>query len=497
MAQLDGNRFMGFGLQSLIAEMRDGVLHVEATVGPTGIMAREEIAAEMERLAGIVAETDPAPVTFHLHHNNTFTLELLAREVPAYGYTTLWLCPSDDETLGASPAMEATADAHRALSGRRIENEFFSVEADPATGALTVLDRAGGLTYGDCNTFMDGGDAGDSYTYAAPSADRIILTPDSPPEIEAWHDDLGACLRVGQVLRVPVALSVDRAARSTEETKIRISSLITLTHGCPRVDIETTVVNTAEDHRLRVRFGAPFAVHHVLADGPFELVRRAPGLAASAEAALEDPVPDAPQQGVVVLDAGDHGMAVSSIGLPEYEALQVDSGTMLSLTLLRCVGWLSRDDIATRRGGAGPSLPVPDAQCPGTHTFSYSLIPYRGDWLTAVAEAQRFQAPLRAMAVHPAPGDLPAESSFLRVDAPDILVSAIKGAEDRRGIVVRLYNVGDDEVTAMLSLHWPVTCVERLTLDERPLEVLYEGAPSNAVSMRCAPHRIETLRLVP
>jgi alpha-mannosidase len=488
---------MGFGLQSLMAEMRDGVLHVEATVGPTGIMSREEIVAEMERLAGIVAETDPAPVTFHLHHNNTFSLELLAREVPAFGYTTLWLCPSDDETLAASPAMAATADAHRAASGRRIENEFFTVEADPATGALAVVDRVSGVTYGDCNSFLDGGDAGDSYTYAAPAADRIIVTPDQPPEIEAWIDDLGACLKVGQVLRVPVTLATDRAARSTEETELRISSLITLTHGCPRVDIETTVVNTAEDHRLRVRFSAPFAVRHVLADGPFELVRRPPGLAATAEAALEDPVADAPQQGVVVLDANGHGLAVASIGLPEYEALPVGSGTMLSLTLLRCVGWLSRDDLATRRGGAGPSLPVPEAQCPGTHTFSYSLIPYRGDWRAAVAEAQRFQVPLRAMAVHPEPGDLPAESSFLRLDAPGILVSAIKGAEDHRGIVVRLYNVGDDEVTATLTIPWAVTCVERLTLDERPLEVLYGGVPSSAVSLRCAPHRIETLRLVP
>ncbi|HZS90449.1 MAG TPA: glycoside hydrolase family 38 C-terminal domain-containing protein [Chloroflexota bacterium] len=497
MAQLDGNRFMGFGLQSLIAELREDGLHVEAMVGPTGIMSREEIAAEMERMAGILAETDPAPVIFHLHHNNTFALELLAREVPAYGYTTLWLCPSDDETLGASPAMEATADAHRAVSGRRVENEYFTVEADAGTGALTVLDRANGVTYSDCNSFVDGGDAGDSYTYAAPSQDRVIMKPDLLPEIEAWHDDLGSCLKVVQVLRVPRALAPDRAARSSEQTEIRISSLITLTHGCPRIDIETTVVNTAEDHRLRVRFTAPFAVRHVLADGPFELVRRPPGLAATAEAALEDPVPDAPQQGLVVLDAGDHGLAVSSIGLPEYEALPAGSGTMLSLTLLRCVGWLSRDDIATRRGGAGPSLPVPEAQCPGTHTFSYSLIPYRGDWRAAAAEAQRFQVPLRAMAVHPEPGDLPAESSLLRVDAPGILVSAIKGAEDQRGIVVRLYNVGDDEATATLYVPWAVTCVERLTLDERPVEVLYEGVPSNAVSLRCAPHRIETLRLVP
>jgi hypothetical protein len=35
----------------------------------------------------------------------------------------------------------------------------------------------------------------------------------------------------------------------------------------------------------------------------------------------------------------------------------------IALTLLRCVGWLSRDDLSTRRGHAGPYMATPGASC--------------------------------------------------------------------------------------------------------------------------------------
>ena len=501
MSQVEGNRMMGIGLQKLTMRVEDDGLHVEATVGENGIMSREEIEALVHEVHRLLAETDPAPVTMHVHHNERHELRLLARDVPARGYKTLWLRPTTEQD-GAGDAGKAGIPG----DPRAIESALFTVRADEATGALTITDRRSGMAYGPCNVFVDGGDAGDSYTYAPPPEDTIVTRPTAPPTITAARDELGASLTIRQEFIVPRALDEGRFARSDETTTLPIESVVSLTHGCPRVDIVTTLTNNARDHRLRVAFEAPFATDHVHAEQAFDVVRRPIGIAAD-EAAMEtpheDPVPEAPQQGFVLAHAAGRGLLIASAGLPEYVATAAGDTTTIALTLLRCVGWLSREDLPTRRGGAGPALETPEAQCLGTHTYAYSLIPLASDggrddaWRGAIADAHHAVLPLRALTADPSEGELPASASFLSLDAPGVVVSAIKAAEDGHGLVVRLYNPTGAPATGSLRLLWPVGAVKRLNLDERTLETLYSGPPTIEVALTLTPHKIETLRLVP
>ncbi len=509
MALVDGNRVMGMGLQGVATRADDDGLHVEVTVGDSGIMSREEIEAEIMRVDAVLTETAPTPVTLHVHRNARHDLELLARDVPAHGYRTLWLRPLDAAYLAAPD----TADAANArpdvgLSDPyTIETDDLAVVADRATGALSVTDKRADATYGPCNVFVDDGDAGDSYTYAAPSGDSIVVGPAAPPTIVAERDALGARLRIAQELVVPAGLAKDRTARSNTTATLRVTSVVTLTHGSPRVDIATTIDNTAEDHRLRVTFRAPFAVDHIHVEQAYDVVERPLGARTteggtmSAGDALEDPVSTAPQHGFTLLHDKQtgHGLALTNVGLPEYEASASDDGTTtLTLTLLRCVGWLSRDDLPTRRGGAGPSLPTPEAQCPGRQTFSYGLIPFAGARRDAVLLAHDAHLPLRAVAAEPTAGPLPSSGSFLTVDAPGVVVGALKGAEDGNGLVVRLYNATDQDAVGTLTLTELLARVERLALDESLLDAVpLPGSPTNDTPIRLGPHKIETLRLVP
>ncbi len=499
MSQVEGNRLMGLGIQKLVMHVEDNGLHVEATVGESGIVSREEIEALVAEVHRRLAETDPAPVILHVHHNARHELRFLARDVPAHGYKTVWLRPV--AVAAGAPELPAHPHTSDAPAGEHsIANELFAVRADAATGALTVTDYRTGAAYGPCNVFVDGGDAGDSYTYAAPAENTVIDHPASPPTIEAARDELGATLTIQQELVVPASLDEGRGARSGETAILTIESVVTVTRGHPRIDIATTVTNTARDHRLRVTFGVPFAADHVHAEQAFDVARRPVGVAASeaaVEAPQENPVPEAPQQGFVLVHDAEkaQGLLIASAGLPEYVAASSGDGTTLGLTLLRCVGWLSRDDLPTRRGGAGPTMATPDAQCLGTHNYAYSLIPLADRWEDAIAEAHHAVLPLRALAAEPSEGALPASASFLSLDAPDVVVSAIKGAEDGRGLVARLYNPTDRPASGLLRLLRPVTAVERLDLEERTLETLHSGAETHELALELGPHKIETLRL--
>jgi len=154
-------------------------------------------------------------------------------------------------------------------------------------------------------------------------------------------------------------------------------------------------------------------------------------------------------------------------GLPEYEVLLGEDGVTIALTLLRCVGWLCRGDMTTRRGAAGPVfLETPDAQCPGQHVFEYALVPHGGGWRRAFAEAHRFAVPMQARRSGTEGGALAWEGSLIDVTSSRLVLSALKPAENGDGVVARLYNIDDRPVRARVRLREPHEGVEVVNLNE-------------------------------
>ncbi len=150
------------------------------------------------------------------------------------------------------------------------------------------------------------------------------------------------------------------------------------------------------------------------------------------------------------------GLALLARGLPELTPRRERDGAVsLGLTLLRCVGWLSRDDFPTRRHrNAGPTLATPEAQCPGAHVFHYALAPLGGGPEatglpgldaddTPIARglrdlSQRYQNPVLTRQGVPAGTVL--GGSMLEKTNPAVAVSAIRRHPERDTLVVRLWN---------------------------------------------------------
>jgi alpha-mannosidase len=338
---------------------------------------------------------------------------LLAGDVPGFGYRTFWIKP------GVSPILEAQTDR------TWIENDALRATINPEDGTIDLLDKRSQVTLCGLNRFVDGGDAGDEYNYSPPKVDRWVSSAQARVErIEIRVSPACQELEVKLALPVPLSLSSSRERRSRRMTELKITTRTRLYPGLPRLDFHTTVHNTARDHRLRVHFPTPYSVEQAYFDGHFQVNPRPIGLPELGDATwAEDPRPEVPQRVFCDLSDGEHGLMLANRGLPEVAVLPAENGgAEIALTLLRCVGWLSRGDLATRRGHAGPPIPTPGAQMLWTHTFEYTLIPHCGGWDAACHLAYAYASPMRAVVSDIHSGQLPPKERFLSI--PESLSSA-------------------------------------------------------------------------
>jgi mannosylglycerate hydrolase len=504
-------RIAGMGLQGIRIE-RDGEsveLDVIMSQAEPNLTAWNTGMAQMGPLLD-----DKSITTFNVRARTVETTRALftAREVPGLGYRTYYLRGRDGQRRPPKK-LGPLARVFMPLAGRltqtslgkrlierlstepeckppyRIENESFSVEPMP-DGKLTVLDKRNGQTYRGLNRFVDGGDCGDEYNYSPPLSDTQPVG--RLKKVCMRQGPARQTLELTLEMRVPLSLTEDRKARSRESVAVQIASNVSLYPGVPRIDIHTRVDNRAKDHRLRVHFPAPFAVESADYDGHFEVIRRPLGLPEHDESWREEPRPEVPQRIFTDISDGTHALMIANRGLPEVEVLKTRTGSEIALTLLRSVGWLSRNDFSTRQGHAGPFMATPGAQMIGIWNFDYSIIPHSGNWEEAFTQAYGFETPLRAIGTTIHSGALPALSSLLLVEPQSFVVSTVKETEDGRGWLVRGYNITDDDIQVTVKPGKRFKRAERANLGEEKLAVL-KTASDGSVTFPARSHEIVTV----
>lgn len=412
-----------------------------------------------------------------------------AAEVPACGYRIYYAQPNDP----VRPS-EAVAQTDWRVHERGAENRFLAFTIAP-DGGLDVLDKATGWRYPGLHHFYDVEDAGDEYSYAPCAHSQAVITAGRPARVSLVRE--GPCLvtfRVERTLPLPLGLTPDRRQRSAERVDVPIISEITLYRDQPGLYITTEIDNRARDHKLSAVFPTDLRPDQVHVDESFAVVARDIELP-QAEGWVEDPTPLMHQRSFADLSQGGRGFAVLNRGLPSVEVARTEQGTQIALTLLRCVGWLSRDDLVTRRVAAGPLVETPEAQCLGVHRFEYAILPHAGDWRQVYPIAYGYVAPLlvtrgdtheglelkemnitrddpsRVRAIPwPREGPNPDQLSFLRVEPGALVVSAVRRSQDGEGLIVRFYNPTSEAVTARIATWRSVREAWLITLNEERLE---------------------------
>jgi alpha-mannosidase len=176
-------------------------------------------------------------------------------------------------------------------------------------------------------------------------------------------------------------------------------------------------------------------------------------------------------------------VALLTKGLPEYQARPEGEQGELWLTLLRCVGVISKPEgaLSTRPHTAGPGVLTPEGQCVGRYELEYALVPDGGslDDTALLREAQDYR---QGFLVTPKPIHLEPRLSL----AGDVVFSCLKGAVDGDGLILRCFNPGEEP--RRVELAGPVK-MWRTRLDETG----EEGVAENTIELR--PGEVGTLRL--
>lgn len=421
-----------------------------------------------------------------------------AVDVPGFGFKTYFLekreKPEDPKLLNFAalqPSARLKGDA--AVTDLRVgagvlENSLVRVEVNRSNGTLMVTDLRSGHVYEGLGALEDGGDAGDTYNYAAPLVDRVLRTTEpGAVRVHVSAEEAGhaqATLRVELEWALPAKLAEDRLSRAADAVPYRVAVLVTLSAWSPRVDVRTVWDNVASDHRLRVLFPIGERVSGSMSEGHFEVAERTSSAADAGNGWPEIHVAQKPQQGYVSLCGSDgEGLTIANRGLPEFEMLDGEQGTV-AVTLLRAVGWLSREDTLVRVGGAGPETPVPDAQSHGRCEAEYSIIVHEGNALEARAylQAHQFLTPLHGSWTGKHEGELaPAGTGIELGGDHTLLLSACKKAERSESLVLRFWNTAKAPTEAVVRLQRPPVRVRYVDLKEEPtgrgdLEIQADGS---------------------
>jgi alpha-mannosidase len=386
---------------------------------------------------------------------------LLLTNTPSLGYQTYFVRAA----TSASPAhssLKASADT--------LENEFIRVKVDPQTGCMTSLfdKRSGTESLAPAET-----DTGGPKTSTCGNLLQTFV--DKPQKWDAWnidadfekqHWDLDKADEVKLLESGPLRAIIEVKNHFQNSTFVRD---ITLYAGVPRVDVKMQVEWHEKHILLKVAF--PLNAHSDKAtyEIPFGSVERRTTRNTPAEQAQFE----VPAQRWADISDSKHGFSLLNDCKYGYDA----KGNVLRLSLLRSPEW-----------------PDPHAD-EGHHEFTYSLYPHGGGWKDALTIRRGYELNYKLISLpfgkHQ--GTLAAKHSFLQAQPDNVIVTAVKKAEDDNALVFRFYEWAGKDGEVKLQLPPGAQSASETDLMERPIANL--PVENAAVTLRTKPYEIKTIKV--
>jgi len=359
-------------------------------------------------------------------------LVLHAANVPALGYRVFHLRP------GSTPPTPRSEVVNISLA-----NADLTVKVNKDTGCITSL-------Y----------DNRSRYEMLAKSAcaNELQAFKDTPKEYDAWNIDPGTLDQVPTLIHQVDNVAVVKTKAGEPAIRVTYSRpnskiVQTITLQGDQVDIDNEI-DWHESHvLLKAAFplaaSGPFATYEI----PYGTIDRPTTRNNSWEKAqFEVPAMRWADLSGAGADGKIHGLSVLNNSKYGYDA----AGNVLRISLLRSPKW-------------------PDAEADmGHHHFHYALYPHAGDWKEAltVRHGYEYNYPLAAVVTTAHAGSLPPSHSFASVTPENVVLTAVKKAEDANGLIFRIYEWAGKDSTAEFHIPAGATSATVTNLMETP-----EGQP--------------------
>lgn len=288
--------------------------------------------------------------------------------------------------------------------------------------------------------FVHEGDAGDEYNFSPPKHPEIPV-PESFgfDHATVLHGPGEQTLILRSETNIPTGLTTGRDTQETETTRLMIETRIQLFENSETLHFHTTVHNSARDYRLKLMWQPALPPTETRSSTLLGALNQAlpPQAPWDAPKGHERPVDEFPfQEWIHVKQPDQNGWCFQSTGLYEASLAPWEDEPALAITLLRCTGWLSRDDLRTRGGGAGPRMPTPEAQCLGTHEYHYHLHLCGADETETLQTVGRYRHPILHFQ-----GQQTTPHTLFKADFSTLHLSALKIARNTpHAVVMRVVN---------------------------------------------------------
>jgi alpha-mannosidase len=455
---LSGHQILSQSLDTLVARVNTQgagvpvVLFNPLSWTRTGIT---EVEAQFPSKVGdfLVRDTTgavlPSAVISRDETTHTLKIRLLAKSVPAMGYTVIHLVPVAKAT--------STATTLKASPGG-MENEFLRIKVNPQTGCITSLfnkkDSREAFAPGACanllQTFVDLRDAWnigkdfEKQMWNLTDAEEVKLIENTP---------LRAVIRV--------------------KKKFQSSSFIQdicMYPGVPRADVNMQADWHEKRILLKVAFPVSVQSNFATYEIPYGNIQRPTTRNTPEEQAMFE---------VPALRWGDlsdsqHGLSILNDCKYGYDA----KGNVIRLTLLR-----------------SPEYPDPHAD-EGFHEFTYALYPHMGDWKAGETERRGYELnfPLIPVTAEPHTGILPASQSLVQIEPGNVILTAVKKAEDSAALVFRFFEFEGKTSSVRLRFPEAATRASQVNLMEKQDEPLTLGEGGKETTLTVHPYEIVTVK---
>lgn len=381
---------------------------------------------------------------------NSYQLLIEADQVPSMGYKLLHVVP------GTRPfASDLKAD------GFTLENAALKVTVDPQSGCITSLyDKKAHfetLAKGACGN-------------------QLQTFHDLPKDYDAWNIDPGTLDHFTPIDKVD---SVELVGEGLLRRAIRVTRTwqsskfvqeITLDEDADQVD----VVNYIDWHETHVLLKAAFPLAATSNKATYEVPYGAIQRPTTRNNSWEQAQFEVPALRWADLGDGQHGFSLLNNSKYGYD----DKDNVLRISLLRSPVW-----------------PDPEADR-GHHHFTYALYPHSGTWEQAltVRHGYEYNYGLQAIQVQPHSGSLPASFAYITVKPENVVLTALKKAEDSNGLIFRVYEGAGKSGDVQFHVPPGATSATVTNLMETP-----QGSPlaisNDTVTAQIHPFEILTVRV--